>query len=123
MENNNLSRFVADRVKELRKHKGLTQEALSHASGLDVKYVNKLENYRHTARLETLELLLKSLELTYSEFFNFNIQADTALIEELLVTISRLPKDKQEKKSRLSLAYLKNRKYHLMFKWIKWYFR
>lgn len=116
MENNNLSRFVADRVKELRKHKGLTQEALSHASGLDVKYVNKLENYRHTARLETLELLLKSLELTYSEFFNFNIQADTALIEELLVTISRLPKDKQEKKSRLSLAYLKNRKYHLMFK-------
>ncbi|MFC3928427.1 helix-turn-helix domain-containing protein [Streptococcus caprae] len=104
--NNNLSRFVADRVKELRKHKGLTQEALSHASGLDVKYVNKLENYRHTARLETLELLLESLDLTYSEFFNFDIQADTALIEELLVAIARLPKDKQEKKIKAFISLL-----------------
>lgn len=122
-DNNNLSRFVVDRVKGLRKHKWLTQEALFHDSGLDVKHVNKLENYRDTARLETLELLPESLELTYSEFFNFDIQADTALIQELLVAVARLPKDKQEKKLRLLLAYLKNRKYHLRLKWLKWYFR
>lgn len=57
-----------------------------------MKHVNKLENYRDTARLETLELLPELLELTYSEFFNFDIQAATALVEELLV--AGLPKGK-----------------------------
>lgn len=71
-----------------------------------MKHVNKLENYRDTARLETLELLPESLELTYSEFFNFDIQADTALIQELLVAVARLPKDKQEKKIKALIGLL-----------------
>lgn len=94
----NLSRFVADRIKQLRKERHLTQEALSEASQLDIKYVNKLENYRHAARLETLEQLFKALGITYSHFFNFDIQADTSLVEQLLILISRLPKEQQEKK-------------------------
>lgn len=98
IKKHNLSHFVADRVRQLRKERQLTQEALSEAAQLDIKYVNKLENYRHTARLETLEQLLGALGVTYSEFFHFDIKADTALIEQLLIVISKLPKEKQEQK-------------------------
>ncbi|MGT2964766.1 helix-turn-helix domain-containing protein [Streptococcus acidominimus] len=96
--NESLAIFVADRVKELRKEKGLTQEALSEASQLDIKYVNKLENYRHSARLETLEQLLEALDVTYSEFFNFDIKADSNTIQKLIRAVAKLPKNQQEKK-------------------------
>ncbi|HEM5209827.1 TPA: helix-turn-helix transcriptional regulator [Streptococcus suis] len=66
---NTLSQFVVERIRFLRKEKGLTQEVLSEIASLDIKYVNKLENYRHTARLETLEQLILALGVTYSEFF------------------------------------------------------
>lgn len=104
----NLSRFVADRIRQLRKEQHLTQEALSDASQLDIKYVNKLENYRHSARLETLEQLLNALGITYSNFFKFDIQADTALVEQLLILISKLPKDQQEKKIKALIHLLES---------------
>lgn len=97
-KNESLAVFVADRVKELRKEKGLTQEALSEASQLDIKYVNKLENYRHSARLETLAQLLEALDVTYSEFFNFDIQASSDTLQHLIRTVAKLPKNRQEKK-------------------------
>ncbi|MDO4902611.1 MAG: helix-turn-helix transcriptional regulator [bacterium] len=106
VNNSNLSRFVADRVRQIRKERKLTQEALSEASKLDIKYVNKFENYRHSARLETLESLLEALGITYSEFFNFDIKADMALVEELLVVLSKLPKEKQEKKIKALIALI-----------------
>lgn len=99
MKNNeSLAIFVADRIKKLRKEKGLTQEALSEAAQLDIKYVNKLENYRHSARLETLEQLLTALDVTYSEFFNFDIKANNNTVQNLIKAIAKLPKNKQEKK-------------------------
>ncbi|MEI4310901.1 helix-turn-helix domain-containing protein [Streptococcus suis] len=105
--NNTLSQFVVERIRFLRKEQGLTQEALSEIASLDIKYVNKLENYRHTARLETLEQLLLALGVTYSEFFKFDIQANSNLIDELLVALSNLPKDKQEKKIQAIIDLLK----------------
>lgn len=105
-KNESLSTFVADRVRELRKEKGLTQEALSELSQLDIKYVNKLENYRHSARFETLEQLLGALNVTFSEFFNFGIKVESPLIERLLITIAKLPKEKQEKKIKALITLL-----------------
>ncbi|MBG9367671.1 MULTISPECIES: helix-turn-helix transcriptional regulator [unclassified Streptococcus] len=103
-----LSQFVADRIKVLRKERGLTQEKLSESSQLDVKYVNKLENYRHSARLETLEQLLDALNVTYSEFFEFNIHAQTPELEALLEVISELPVDEQQRKINAVIELLRD---------------
>lgn len=40
-------------------------------------------------------------------FFKFDIQANSNLIDELLVTLSNLPKDKQEKKIQAIIDLLK----------------
>ncbi|MGV3011064.1 helix-turn-helix domain-containing protein [Streptococcus thoraltensis] len=101
-----LSRFVADRVKVIRKEKRISQEALSEMAGLDVKYINKLENYRMSPRFETLESILKCLDMTYSEFFNFNIQTNKNDVEILINRLAHLPQDKQSKKIKAIIELL-----------------
>lgn len=104
--NESLATFVADRVRELRKEKGLTQEALSESSGLDIKYINKLENYRHSARLETIEQILIALDVTFSEFFKFNIKVESPQVEQLMLVLSKLPIEKQEVKIKALIQLL-----------------
>ena len=90
--------FVDNRIKTLRKSQKLSQEALSLKAGLDPKYINKLENFRFSCKLETLERILNVLGLSYSEFFQFDLQTRDKEIQKLLLLISKLPENDQVSK-------------------------
>lgn len=93
-----LTNFIAQRIKQLRKKQGLTQEQLSLESDLDIKYINKLENHRFSPKIDTLEKILATLEIPYQEFFEFDTITQTPLVDELLYQLSRLSeKERQEK--------------------------
>ncbi|HEX4817583.1 MAG TPA: helix-turn-helix transcriptional regulator [Nonomuraea sp.] len=51
---------IGDRLRELRRRRGMTQEELAHASGLSVQVVKKIEQ-GGSARLETLHQLARTL--------------------------------------------------------------
>lgn len=70
MENINI-RF-GRRLRELRKRYKLTQEELSEASGLDYKYIQRLEGKNPSSpTLNSLEKLAKALKIKPTELLKF----------------------------------------------------
>lgn len=108
MENSTqLTHFIAQRIKQLRKKQGLTQEQLSLESDLDIKYINKLENYRFSPKIDTLEKILATLDINYKEFFEFEAITKTPLVDELLHQLSQLSENEQQEKLLAIIKLLK----------------
>lgn len=61
---------VGQRIKELRKELGISQEALGNKAEVDRTYVTDVENGRRNVSLEILEKLIKALEVSFTEFFS-----------------------------------------------------
>jgi transcriptional regulator with XRE-family HTH domain len=63
---------LARRIRELRQKYGYTQEKLSEATGIDYKYIQKIEGKNPpNIRLETIERLAKALKATPSKLLDF----------------------------------------------------
>lgn len=70
MESINIS--FGNRLKQLRKKNKLTQEGLSEASGLDYKYIQRLEGKNPSSpTLNSLEKLAKALKIKPAELLKF----------------------------------------------------
>ncbi|MFI3603956.1 helix-turn-helix domain-containing protein [Vagococcus fluvialis] len=78
-----LNSDVIKQIKKLRIGKKISQEKLSELSGLDPKYINKLENGRFNLTVPTLERILKGLSLPNDRFFELLIDEDSGEINEL----------------------------------------
>lgn len=59
------------RVRELRKERGLTQEQLSLEIDTDNSYISNIENARYDIPLSRVRLIAKALKVDMREFFNF----------------------------------------------------
>ena len=63
---------LAKKVKQLRNGLGFTQEKLSEASGIDYKYIQRIEGKNPpNIKLETIERLAKTLKTTPSKLLDF----------------------------------------------------
>ncbi len=98
---NYLSKYIANKVKHLRKQQKMSQEELSEKASLGLKYINQLENQNVNLTLTTLEKVITALELTPEEFFNFNSldiqvsQRENPTLRRLTMKVKQLPSDKQ----------------------------
>ena len=61
---------IGQRVRELRKSLGISQEALAYQAEVDRTYVTDVENGRRNVSVEILEKLIVGLEINFTEFFN-----------------------------------------------------
>lgn len=67
-----INNIFAERLRELRKSKGLTQEKLAEVSDIDYKYLQKLESSNPSSpTLSVLEKLSHGLGITLTEFITF----------------------------------------------------
>ncbi|MBT9616385.1 helix-turn-helix domain-containing protein [Streptococcus salivarius] len=108
MSNNyELTNYIINRIKELRIQKNLTQEELSLSSGLDTKYINKLENGRFSVRIETLSKILDTLNIDYFDFFEFSKTQNSKIMNELVSRLATFPEEEQENKIKAILQLLK----------------
>ena len=62
---------VGKRIKQLRNRLGFSQEELAFRSGVHRTYIASLEVGRRNISVVTLEKIVKALEISLSEFFNF----------------------------------------------------
>ena len=62
---------VGSRIKELRGKLGISQEALGFRSGVHRTYIASLEVGKRNISIATLEKIVKALEVSFSEFFDF----------------------------------------------------
>ena len=62
---------VGKRIKELRNRLGISQEELAFRSDIHRTYIASLEVGKRNVSIETLEKVVKALEVSLSEFFEF----------------------------------------------------
>lgn len=63
---------LGKRLRQLRKQAGLTQEKLATASGIDYKYLQKIEGKSPpSVRIDTMFSLAKALKITLKELLDF----------------------------------------------------
>jgi transcriptional regulator with XRE-family HTH domain len=60
---------VGQRIKTLRKHLGLSQEALALKAEVDRTYMTDVENGRRNISIEILEKIIAALEVSVTDFF------------------------------------------------------
>lgn len=65
---NNIRLKAAKRIKELRRKQGYTQEKLSELTGIDYKYLQRIEGKNPpNIKLETLERIAKAFKISVSK--------------------------------------------------------
>jgi transcriptional regulator with XRE-family HTH domain len=65
----NIKLKIGQRIKQLRKELGLSQEALALKSEVDRTYMTDVENGRRNVSIEILEKIIAALEVSITEFF------------------------------------------------------
>ena len=63
---------VGNRIKELRKRVGLSQEEFAFKCEMDRTYITSLERGKRNISLENLEKISKAFNMSLCEFFNFD---------------------------------------------------
>lgn len=61
---------VGQRLKTLRKEKGITQERLSFDSDVDKTYISEVENGKRNISIVNLEKLVLTIGYSLNEFFD-----------------------------------------------------
>lgn len=60
---------VGDRIKELRKIKGISQEKLAFKAELDRTYIAGVESGKRNLSIKSLEKILMALDVSFEDFF------------------------------------------------------
>ena len=82
-----LKKLIAIRIKELRLHKGFTQEQLAEKADINQFHLSKIEREQDVnITLELLDKIIHGLDCTYDEFFNFETSDDD--VKQLLHELS-----------------------------------
>ncbi|WP_042356871.1 helix-turn-helix domain-containing protein [Bacillus rubiinfantis] len=74
-------KIVGDRIRNLRKANGLTQEGLAEKAELQYSYIGGVERGERNISLETLEKILIALDVTAFELFKFG---ESEIFNELI---------------------------------------
>ena len=76
--------LLGGRIKELRKARALSQDALSERIGIDPKHVSRIEVGKSYPSLDTLEKIAVALNVEIKDIFEFMHQAsDAKLLEDI----------------------------------------
>lgn len=91
-----LRNSVGERIRTIRKAKGLTQQQLAELSGLDDAYIGSVERGERNFSIDTLEKVLTALNVSISElmFSKEHMTKDETIrqeaIDEFVALTSRL---------------------------------
>ncbi|WP_348623984.1 helix-turn-helix transcriptional regulator [Paenibacillus peoriae] len=91
-----LRNSVGERIRTIRKAKGLTQQQLAELSGLDDAYIGSVERGERNFSIDTLEKVLTSLNVSISElmFSKEHMTTDETIrqeaVDEFVALTSRL---------------------------------
>lgn len=87
----NLPEAVGNRIRELRKAKGWTQEQLAEAATLHYSYIGGVERGDRNISLETLEKIIAAFDVPAVELFRFEDESEhrKALDEHMALVSSK----------------------------------
>ena len=88
----NIKKCIGQRIKELRKRNGLSQEKLAEKLDISQNAMSFIENGKNFITSDTLEKLLTVFEVEPEELFNFkSFQPRTDLMREIISMLEKQP--------------------------------
>ena len=88
----NIKVLLGKRIKEIRKKKGLTQEAVSEIIGIDTVSLSNIETGRYYPTAENLEKILKALNTTPDKLFSFeHLDDDKNIVQKINEMLNNNP--------------------------------
>lgn len=82
-----LKKNIGKRIKEIRKQRGLSQEKLAEMVDIEQHTLSYIETGNNFFTAETLEKIIKALEIEPQELFNFGHQKSPS---DLIVEINKM---------------------------------
>ncbi|MCJ8012336.1 helix-turn-helix domain-containing protein [Paenibacillus sp. KQZ6P-2] len=83
-----LAKLVGERIRQIRKAQKMSQEGLGELANLQSSYIGGVERGERNVSIETLEKIIKALNMSYSEFFRFGeIGTSSKLSKEELIEV------------------------------------
>ncbi len=91
----NLKKAFAEKLKEIRKSKGLTQEQLAELVNVAPRHISFIETARSFPSSDLLERLCMALNINYSMLFDYdNDLTREEIIERIFKTVNNLDNKK-----------------------------
>jgi transcriptional regulator with XRE-family HTH domain len=91
---------LGTRIRQYRKRLGLTQETLALNSGINVSFLGDVERGIKKPSIESLEKLLNALNVTFLEFFDFEVELkpydECTALEKLNISLQNRTNDEIE---------------------------
>jgi transcriptional regulator with XRE-family HTH domain len=95
-----ISNQLGARLRQYRKQKNLTQEALTLNSGITVSFLGDVERGIKKPSVDSLEKLLRVLNVSFSDFFDYETEIrllrDCSALEKLVLALDGRPNDEIE---------------------------
>lgn len=83
------------RIKEFREKRHFTQDKLAELVGIDPKHLSRIENGRNYPSFETLEKILDSLQISYSDIFDYgHFNSNENLLKAINLKLLELNEEK-----------------------------
>ena len=91
-----MERF-SKRIREMRQLRGISQEQLALKAGINVSFLGQIERGTKKPTIETIDKLLKALDISYQEFFNFeSAVASSEVIDKIAYELKPRPIEEQQ---------------------------
>jgi transcriptional regulator with XRE-family HTH domain len=90
-------RLIGVRIKELRKHKELSQEKLADKMNMSVKYLSNIERGKENPTLDTFMKIADGLHIELSEIFNYSPETSSKELRKFIEDIMKGSDKKQIK--------------------------
>ena len=80
-----IKKLLGKRIKELRKEKSLSQEALAEQIGIEPNNLSRIENGKNYPSAETISKIAKALNLEIHKLYCFNHHKEYTEIQKELI--------------------------------------
>jgi transcriptional regulator with XRE-family HTH domain len=71
---------IGEKIKELRKKKGLSQEELADSAGINLRTIQRIENNESEPRGNTMNLICKVLDIHAEDILDYGKQTDNSFM-------------------------------------------
>ena len=93
----NIKKLLGERIKRLRKNRGLTQEQLSEMIGITPRNLSRIEVGESFVSADTLDKIIEALSVTAEELFAYeNIKEPKELLVDIYTALDEIKTNKQQ---------------------------
>lgn len=87
---------IGDRLREIRKAKGLTGKDLEEKSGIGQSTISRIEQDQHSPSIDTLFSICQALDISLKELLVEDLDQSPPELLRLLDIAKKLPEEKRE---------------------------